>query len=87
MNEVELKVRKVVSNVMNNKVPAENIVGENMIEELGITSIDALEILVNIENEFGIMVDDDDLSQDLIVSIKNLITYIEKKQSEPVASS
>lgn len=42
-------------------------------------SIDALKILVQIEEMFEIEIDDDDLSAELISSIKGIVDYIFKK--------
>ena len=59
----------------------EEIGGSDLIAELGITSIDALEILINVEIEFGIEVDDEDLSAALVSSLGNLGTYVERRLS------
>ena len=52
---------------------------ENLITEKGINSIDAIGILVAIEDTFDIEIDDQDLSVELVKSIKNLADYVEKK--------
>ncbi len=51
----------------------------NLVEELGITSIVNIEILVRIENEFGIEVADDDLNIELTKNLPSLADYIEKQ--------
>ena len=56
-----------------------NIVGNDLIAELGINSVDALEIFVWVENTFDIQIDDEDLSAELLGSIDYLCDYIYKK--------
>lgn len=50
--------------------------GTDLINELNINSIDALEILVRVENKFDIIVPDEDLSADLIRSLEGFANYI-----------
>lgn len=76
---IDIRLRKTIVKALQSNIPPEAIKGENMIEELNISSIDSLEILVWIENEFRIMIDDSDLSQELIMSLENLKTYVTNK--------
>jgi acyl carrier protein len=48
----------------------------NLVRDLGISSIDALEILIGIEIEFGIEIPDEDLRSDLLVSLDLLEDYL-----------
>lgn len=63
-------------------VNKEDIIGDNLITELGINSVDALEILVWVENTFDIIIEDEDLSIDLLSSINTLADYVENKLNE-----
>lgn len=49
----------------------------DLLQEVGMNSIDALEFLVVIEQEFSIMIEDDDLTADLIQTLNNLSKYIQ----------
>ena len=61
--------------------PAE--VGEtNLIATLGIDSIGALELLTRVENQFNILIDDADVSPDLVDSLNTLADYIAQKKSD-----
>jgi acyl carrier protein len=51
----------------------------NLINEIGLNSLEGLEILVRIENEFQIEIDDEDLSIDLMSTISNLMDYVEER--------
>ena len=58
------------------------IEGSDLILELGINSVDALEILIWVENEFGIQIEDEDLNADLITSLDNLSNYVLSKMED-----
>lgn len=51
----------------------------NLNEELSITSVMNIEILVRLENEFGIEVDDDLLSMDLTKNLSVLAGFVEEQ--------
>lgn len=54
----------------------EEIDGSDLINELNINSVDALEILVRVENKYDIMIPDEDLSASLISSLEGFARYI-----------
>jgi len=81
MNETQIKIRNVIIKAKNLNLKPEEIKGENIIKELGISSVDALEILIGIENEFDITINDEDLSQELVASCDNLEQYINKQKA------
>ena len=61
--------------------PAE--VGEtNLIAQLGIDSIGAMELLTRVENQFNILIDDADVSPALVDSLSTLSDYIVQKKSD-----
>ena len=78
---IQKRLREVIVKALNLDVDPADIKSENMIEELGISSVDALEILIWVENEFDIMIDDNDLSQELVSSLTNLEGYIRERIS------
>ncbi len=53
---------------------------ENNFEKYGINSIDVLELLVIVEEEFGIEIDDNDINSELVESIINMVNYIYEQQ-------
>ncbi|KLU73010.1 MAG: hypothetical protein RHS_1252 [Robinsoniella sp. RHS] len=63
------------------EIQPSQIVGEDLIEELGINSVDALEIFVWIENIFEIQIADDELNANLLGSIEYLAEYISSKKN------
>lgn len=82
MDSINNRLRTVIARALGRNIDPSSIVGEHLIEELGITSVDALEILIHVENEFEIHIDDGDLSQALVSSLANLEAYIEPRLSQ-----
>jgi acyl carrier protein len=78
--EVIKTLKEIIVNSMELKKDPSEIVGIDMILELGINSVDALEILVWIENTFDMQIPDEDLNADLLRSIENLADYIVRKK-------
>jgi acyl carrier protein len=78
--EIEGRLREIVVRSLRLSKQADEIKGLDLISELGVTSIDALEILINVEMEFGIEIPDEDLSARLVASLGHLARYIEKRR-------
>jgi acyl carrier protein len=82
MNKAEI-IRKlkeiIISSMEISKLP-DDIEGIDMITGLGINSVDALEILVWVENTFQIQIPDEDLNADLLRSVDNLANYVISKR-------
>lgn len=57
----------------------------DLINSLGITSVDALEILIGIETEFNFLIPDEDLDRKLIERLDSLEDYVKMAlaRSEP----
>ena len=58
-----------------------------LIQELGIDSITSLEILIWVEEEFKIVIDDEDLSSKLIDSLETLWNYVNTRLECQVQSN
>lgn len=78
MNKLDIvnSIKDIIIKSIGLEIDPTQIVGEDLIEELGINSVDALEIFVWIENTFEIQIDDDDLNANLLGSIEYLAEYI-----------
>ena len=76
---IKEKIEKILSDTMKIKVNEPTYDENDLINSIGINSIDALEIFINVENEFDIQIEDEDLSAQLIASIDNIIDYVSKK--------
>ena len=54
----------------------------NLIDDLSFDSVLMVSMIVEIESEFGITLDDDDLELDILSNVGQLIKLINKKVSE-----
>ena len=48
---------------------------------LGLDSIDALELVVGLEKEFGIKIEDEEVGRQAFASVNTLVGFIEAKQT------
>lgn len=81
MSSEQLKndLRKIYSKALRLDIVPGNIPDNDLINTLGIDSISSLEVLVWIENEFDIIIEDEDLSPDLIDSLDVISNYVTKQ--------
>lgn len=79
MSETKDTLRRIFVEALRLEVSPDSIPEENLTSALGIDSINSLELLIWVENEFGIQIDDEDLSVRLLDSLDVLAAYVEKK--------
>lgn len=72
---------KVFSTTVGRELNHEELTGGNLISNLGLNSIDALQLLIQVESEFGFNIEDEELSIDLVDSLERLETFVVSKQS------
>ena len=73
------KVKEIIVNELN--VDAEKVTLEaNLKEDLGADSIDAVEVIMSLEDEFGISISDDAAQN--IKTVQDLVNYIEAEQAK-----
>lgn len=70
------KVKDIIAKQLSVK-PEEIKNDSNIAEELGADSLDLVEILMSLEDEFGISIPDEAIPQ--IKTINNVVAFIEKK--------
>lgn len=76
------KLAEIFTQAIDTELSPEELPREGIVEALQLNSVDALQILINVENAFGIDIDDDDLNSDLINSLYALENYIQKKLNQ-----
>lgn len=81
-NEIKFAIKNIIINCLNLSISPDQIAGDDLINELGINSIDALEIFLNIENKFKFQIPDEDLNASLLGNVEELSNYISKKMKE-----
>ncbi|MCX5851999.1 MAG: acyl carrier protein [Deltaproteobacteria bacterium] len=74
--DVEKKIKETVMQQLNITEDQYNIEA-SFVEDLGADSLDIVELLMALEDEFGIEIPDEDLIK--IVTIKDVIEYIKAK--------
>lgn len=74
--DVEKKVKETVMQQLNITEDQYNIEA-SFIEDLGADSLDIVELLMALEDEFGIEIPDEDLIK--IITIKDVVEYIKAK--------
>ena len=72
--EMKEKVTEIIANQLS--VSADKIKGDtNIAEELGADSLDLVEILMSLEDEFGVSIPDEAIPE--IKTIKDIVNFIE----------
>ena len=75
MSDIEAKVKEIIVEQLG--VNADQVNPEaKMIEDLGADSLDAVELVMAIEEEFGIEVPDEEAEK--LVSVGDIIAHVEK---------
>ncbi len=81
MNTSERLV-KAMSTTLRRELTLGELQNVNLIESLGLNSIDALEILVCVEGEFGVEIHDSELSIELVSSFAKLEQFVNQRLAE-----
>ncbi len=55
-------------------------------EGLGLDSIDALELVLGIEQEFGVSIDDQQSGSEVLATVNSIAEFVAAKRAAPVAS-
>ena len=75
--EIFAKVKKVI--VENLGVSEDRIVPEaTLLDQLGADSLDLVELAMNLEDQFGVTIDDADIGQ--LKTVGDVVAYIEKNK-------
>jgi acyl carrier protein len=70
------KLRNILFKSFNLKIKIDNYKVINSIENLGLNSIDILNFIVKVEEEFNFQINDDDLDVELVIDLNKLCNYI-----------
>ena len=83
-NELETRVRDLIVRRLKLEIPPEEIQIEAPLfgEGLGLDSIDALELVVGLEQEFSIEIPDADVGKKVFASVRSIAEYVRQSQLE-----
>ncbi|MEU7865575.1 acyl carrier protein [Dactylosporangium sp. NPDC049140] len=79
MNETEQRLRRTIITALNLDCDPDTIPNEGLRNTLGIDSVAAVELLIQVEQEFDIQIDDGDLNLELVDSIDTLTSYVDAR--------
>ncbi len=81
MSELEIKIKKIFTNVLSNYEGIDMLESDTNLWEHGLNSISFINIIVEIENEFGFEFQDEELGGEKFQTINNLSDYIKNCKS------
>lgn len=76
LENVKNELKEIIIESLELDITKDEISGNDLINELTINSVDALEILVRVETKYDIIIPDEDLSSDLISSLDHFANYV-----------
>ena len=74
---MEQKIVKIIAEKLNKK-PEQITLESRLVEDLGADSLDVVELLMAIEDEFGIEIPDEEIEN--IKTVDDLVKYIESNE-------
>ena len=76
INIIESKIRNILKENVDLKIPIEQINLEDNLLQIGMDSINCIKVILGIEEEFNYQFDDEDLNYENFHNISSLINYI-----------
>ncbi|MBA4386558.1 MAG: hypothetical protein C0404_01175 [Verrucomicrobia bacterium] len=81
---IEQRIKKVLTREAMVERKSQDIDNKaKLIDELGLDSVQIVELIAGIEDEFGITVEDDELNLELFESVESLAHFIRTKAKKP----
>ncbi len=59
---------------------------DTLLADLGLDSLDTIELVTEIEDKFDIVIPDEDITESLVTNVGQVVNYIEEKLKERKAS-
>lgn len=80
--EIKNKLKDILVETLILEKTSDEIIGEDLISELGINSIDAISIFIEIEDTFNIVIEDENLNASLIANLDNTVKFVYDKLNQ-----
>ncbi|WP_151773852.1 acyl carrier protein [Streptomyces abyssomicinicus] len=82
ITETETRVRNVLAEVLEGRIPVEEItVDADMVQDLGLDSLQAIQFLLRVEDEFDVELDYESLSLDHLRSVRFFTTEVLRRSA------
>lgn len=79
METTKAKLRRVLVESLDLERGPDSLPDTDLVNQLGLDSINTIEFLIWVESEFNIEIADEDLSVDLINDLNRLTEYVEQR--------
>jgi acyl carrier protein len=79
----ETELARLIVSALNLETPAEDIAPDAPLygEGLGLDSIDALELVLGLEQEFGVSIDDQQVGSQVLSTVNGIVQFIVEKRT------
>tara|TARA_B100000315_G_C14002793_1_gene330959 strand:- start:201 stop:458 length:258 start_codon:yes stop_codon:yes gene_type:complete len=84
MSDIKDKIKELLVRRLKLKIPPQDIKNDAELfnqEDLALDSIDALELVVALQKEYGIKITDKAIAEKVLVSVNTIAEFIEEKKS------
>lgn len=75
----EIELKNIIKKHVSSSIEIENLDLENSIEDFGVDSSNYIRIIIEIEGNFGIRFENEHLLFKKYITLKELISYVQKK--------
>lgn len=84
---IEMVLKEMVSSLSPQHITKDSVFGAgDLIKDFGFNSINLIQLVIHIENEFNIEFDDAMLGFERLIQFDNLVEYVKEKVSEVSAN-
>lgn len=80
-NNIEEKLRKIINKHVETNIDVLTMPIDENLFSVGMDSVSAIKIIVEIEDEFNFEIEDDELSMNNLTTIEKIVAFIESKCS------
>ena len=78
--EIEDRIRKIIVNEIGINIDSERLKTDTLLSDIGMDSMNSLDLIMAIEEKFNILFEDNDLIIDNFKNIGSLISYVKKRK-------
>ncbi len=80
-DEIKMRIRRRLEEILLSSLPADFNDLTPLREDLGLDSVQELDLLVGLEREYRFSLTEDDINPDLVLNVENLARFVEGKIS------